>query len=339
MSKFRSLMVATVLLMVAGFVATIGQGHVRAQDAALTASVVTGSCDDPGDSAGDLRDLSEAEGGVLTSFSRVDIPIDEFTGDGYAIVVAADGDAVACGDATGSGDDVYIAIKSTSDAGYGGVAWLHARDSQTQVSLFISEGLGGGGGGDLGNVEPPSEETPEPPVEETPKPTKTPKSGGEEPAGDLTTYESPTWGYTMEYDASFWEVLSDETQPTQYGPMDFFRLGNGSTTVLLYSNSTDKENFDATIVPDFLINNLSGQEGVSNVTEIDRGGDSSAAWVQIEFTWTNSSGKEFNYTDYYVVHSVPDQKAVAVFLFEDFTESWDLTTDQREALINSIKMP
>src|SRR4051812_45347583 len=106
--KNRSLL-ATAGLLLASTVFTIGlgSGGVDAQDAALTASVVSGSCDNPGDSAGALRDLAAAEGGVLTSFSRVDIPIADLTGGGYAVVVESSGDTAACGDITGSGNDVY----------------------------------------------------------------------------------------------------------------------------------------------------------------------------------------------------------------------------------------
>jgi hypothetical protein len=348
MLKSRSLWLAALLLIVSGFVATLGQGARAQDDATLTASVVTGSCDDPGDSAGELRDLAVAEGGVLTSFSRVDIPIDEFTSDGYAIEVALDGDTVACGDATGDADDVYVAVKSTTDDGYGGVAWLHARDSQTQVSLFISQGLGGSSLGNVDNPEPPSEETPEPPAEETPEATNTPKAAKtpkataeptEEPAGDLTTYESPTWGYSISYDPTVWEEQSNETNPTQNGPQDFLSLFNGSSTVLLYSNAADV-GLDVTIVPPILAQNLGSATGVTNVQLVDQGGDENQAWGLIHFTWTSSSsGNSYDYFDYVTIWPIPDQPAVAIFVFEDLQESYDLTTETREGILGTVEMP
>jgi hypothetical protein len=354
MVKRRSLFIAALLLIVSGFVATLGQGAKAQDDVTLTASVVTGSCDDPGDAAGELRDLAVAEGGVLTSFSRVDVPIDEFTADGYAVVVELDGDTVACGDATGDADDVYVAVKSTSDDGYGGIAWLHARDSQTQVSLFISQGLGGSSLGDIDNPEPPTDETPEPPVDETPEPTKTPKPAKtpkateepeqpteeptEAPAGDLETYESPTWGYSIQYDPAVWEEKANETNATQNGPQDWFVIGSASSTVYLYSVSAPA-GLDLTQVSQFPVDVLSGQTGITNVEVVDQGGEATAAWYLVHFTWTNQSGTAFEYFNVFNFFTIPDQPAVAVLIYEDLQESYDLTTPLREQIVDSFQSP
>lgn len=109
----RSLCAIVALLMV-GMVAIAGYDPrgATAQDAELTAVLVSGSCDSPGDSVGELRPLAEAEGGMLTSFTRVDISIDDISGDDHAIVVSLEGDAVACGAISSSGDDIYIPVVS-----------------------------------------------------------------------------------------------------------------------------------------------------------------------------------------------------------------------------------
>ncbi|MEA2586587.1 MAG: hypothetical protein QOF33_4672 [Thermomicrobiales bacterium] len=349
----RSLLAVVVMLVVGmAFTAGIGSGAVRAQDdAALSAAVVGGSCESPGDVAGELRDLAPAEGGVLTSFTRVDLPIDDLTGAGYAIVVTSDGNTAACGDISGSGNDVYVAVTSQSDAGYGGVAWLHARDAQTQVSLFISQGLGGGGGGDNNNgVEPPSDETPEPPADDTPeaKPTRTPKAKPTEETnqgqGEGTTYTSPTFGYTVTYDET-WEVVEEQTTPTDNGPQDFLKLTNRTSFAYFYTNGAD-ESFPIEQLPQILQSRLEGGEGITNVEvrtddngdEIT-GSDDTSAWVAFNFTWTNQDGKEFELYDYYHGYKIPGQGAVLIFLNEGLQRAYDQQAPAREALENSINIP
>jgi hypothetical protein len=175
-------------LIVAASVAAIGprRGHVVAQDETLTAAIVEDACDNPGPVAHELRDLVVAEGGALTSFNRVDLPIDRLAGGGYAVLVSRDGDAVACGDGTGAGDDVFIALTSRGTDGYGGIAWLHADGDQTRVSLFVGKNLGGAGE-DGGGSEPPG--PPEPPDDPTPtEEIETP----EEPSPTPQRAEDPT---------------------------------------------------------------------------------------------------------------------------------------------------
>jgi hypothetical protein len=346
------LAVAVMLIAGMAFTAGIGSGRVDAQDdAALTASVVSGSCDSPGDSAGDLRDLSVAEGGVLTSFSRIDVPIDELTGDGYAIVVSSDGDVAACGDISGSGDDVYVPVTSRSDDGYGGIAWLHAREEQTQVSLFISQGLGGGDGG-TNVVEPPTEDTPEPPTEDTPEPraTRTPRSEEpepteepEQPTGE-NVYESPTFGYTVTYDDS-WEILEETTTPTDNGPQDFLHMFNNTSHAYFYTNAA-AESFPIEQFPDIMLNRAESNENFSNVqVRLDddgneiRGSDENSAWIAISFTYTNQDGQSFELYDYYHGYKLPGQEAVVIFLNEGLELAYDIEAPAREALENGLSIP
>jgi len=357
--KNRSLL-AIVAMLVLGMVVTAGYGTSRAtaQDAELSADLVSGDCDSPGDSVGSLRALAEAEGGVLTSFTRVDMPIDDITGDDHAVVVSLDGDVAACGNVSGSGSDVYIAVTSQTDDGYGGIAWLHARDEQTQVSLFVSTELGGSNGNDNGNgngtgPEPPDDDTPtaEPPDEETPtvKPTRTPKGGSEEtptaePSGDTTTYESPTFGYTLSYDDT-WQVLDDSTTPSESGPVDVLNMFNGTSFATFRSvYAPDDIAMDAVL--DWLENNLKTSESITSVEvrEDDNGdpirsAEDDSAIIAFDITWTNDKGDEVESYIHQEVRRIPGQGAIVLFTNEGQTRSYDQQAGVREALMDTLEIP
>jgi hypothetical protein len=347
--KNRSLL-AVVAMLIVGMVVTAGFSTTRAtaQDAELSADLVSGDCESPGDSVGSLRALSESEGGVLTSFTRVDLPIADITGDDHAIVVSLDGAVAACGNVSGSGDDIYITVVSQSDAGYGGIAWLHARDEQTQVSLFVGLGLGGGGGdNDNGNngPEPPEDDTPEA------EPTRTPRGGGEEtpeptkePSGDVTEYESPTFGYTLSYDDT-WEVLEETTEPTESGPADILNLFNGTSFATFRSvYAPDDVSMDAVI--EWLEGNLSSAEGINSVEvrEDDNGdpirsAEDDTAVVAFNINWTNSKGEEVESYIHHEVTRIPGQGAIILFTNEGPTRSYDQQADARDALTATLELP
>jgi hypothetical protein len=342
----RSLL-AVVVMLLAGmaFTAGIGTGRVNAQDdAELTASVVEGSCDSPGDTAGELRDLSATEGGVLTSFSRVDVAIDDLTGDDYAIVVASDGDVAACGDIAGEGDDVYVPVTSRSDDGYGGIAWLHARDEQTQVSLFISQGLGGSG--DNNNTSP---DPPEPPVDDTPEPraTRTPRAEPTEQTNQPTgenVYESPTFGYSLTYDDT-WEIVEEATTPTDNGPQDFLHMFNRTSHAYLFTNAAP-ETFPIEQFPNVMLGRAENNPAYSNVQVMKDadgndliGNDGTSAWIVYTFTLTTQDGQTFELFDYVRGYKLPGQPAVLLFINEGLEIAYDIEAPAREALMNGISIP
>lgn len=340
---------AVVALLLVGMVSITGYNtrSATAQDAELTADLVEGTCDSPGDSVGELRSLAEAEGGVLTSFTRVDIAIDDITGDDHAIVVSLDGDAVACGGISGSGNDVYVPVVAQGDGGYGGVAWLHAREDQTQVSLFVSDQLGGNG-------EVPPTEGPEPPPDDTetpePRATRTPRGGGEEtptpepgPA-EGTVYESPSYGYTFTYDDS-WEVREDGTNPTDSGPQDFVHLYNGTSHAYFYTNGAPND-YSMENIPDLFLNRLTSQEGVTDVAirQDDNGDDivkidEDEAVAAYTFTWTTADGQELVLFNHYHVFRIPGEETVVIFLNEGLDISYDQQASARDALTDSFKLP
>jgi hypothetical protein len=341
--RSRSFLVVAVMV-VAGMVfsAGLGAGRVKAQDG-LTAAVVSGSCDSPGDVAAELRDLSEAEGGSLTSFTRIDIPIGDLTGGDYAVAVSSGGDVVACGDISGTGDDVYVPVASTGPGGYAGVAWLHARDEQTQVSLFIAQGLGAATTtGDDDDVTPPGDDDDTPPTDDddaTP-----PADDDTDQPTDGTTYTSPTFGYTVTYDET-WEVLEEETTPTDNGPQDFLHLFNGTSHAYFYTNAAD-EDFPMDRLPDFFLSRLEGADGVTDVqVRVDdngeeiRGSGQDDAWIAINFTWTNQDGETFELYDYYHGYRIPGQGAIVVFLNEGLQRAYDQQAPAREKLENGLNIP
>lgn len=344
----RSILALVALLLV-GMVAITGYNArgATAQDAELTADLVEGTCDSPGDSVGELRSLAEAEGGVLTSFTRVDVAIDDITGDEHAVVVSLEGDAVACGDISGSGNDVYVPVVAQGDGGYGGVAWLHAREEQTQISLFVSDALGGSGDG----PEPPPDETetPAPPPDETetpePRPTRTPRGGDDDPTptpaetGEGTEYESPSFGYTFTYDET-WELREEGTNPTDSGPQDFVHLYNGTSHAYFYTNGAP-DDYSMENIPELFTGRLTNQEGVTNVEIMDD-------VVQIEedeaiaaytFTWTTADGQELELFNHYHVFRLPGQEAVVIFLNEGLAVSYDQQESARDALTDSFQLP
>lgn len=356
----RSLL-AVVGMLVVGmvFAAGIRSGRVGAQaQASLKAAVVSGSCDSPGDVAGQLRDLVPASGGVLTSFTRVDLAIAKLTGGGYAILVTDNGSAAACGDISGTGSDVYVAVTSRSNAGYGGIAWLHARDPQTQVSLFVSQGLGGASSANTPtNPEPPSDTTPQPPAQNTPKATSTrtpqakatvtprpQKSATPGGGGQTTTYTSPTFGYTMTYDAT-WTVVEAVTNPTSNGPQDLLHLSNKTSAVYLFTNYAD-ETFPMNQIADVLQGRLTSDSSISNVSvRVDSNGnqirsnDANTAIVAFNLTWTAKDGTQYQLYDYYHCYRLTGKGAVLIFLNEGLQQSYDQQAAARQKLENTITLP
>jgi hypothetical protein len=350
----RSLLAVVAMLVVGmAFTAGIRSSRVNAQDgAALTAAVVKGSCSSPGAVASALRDLAPAEGGVMTSFTRIDLAIGDLTGGGYAVLVSSGGSAAACGDITGSGNDVYVPVVAQTDAGYGGIAWLHARDPQTQVSLFISQGLGGSAGGTANpTVEPPSDETPQPPAENTPaaQATKTPKAKnsptpGTNNPGKSTTYTSPTFGYTVTYDST-WQKIEETTTPTNNGPQDFLHLFNNTSHAVFYTNSAP-ESLSMDQVPDIMLGRVENDSKNSKVqVRVDANGneikssDASSAIIAVNFTWTSQSGQTIDLYDYYHVYKLPGKGAVLIFLNEGPQQAYDQQAAARTKLEKGIKLP
>jgi len=147
-------------LLVLALLAMIGvSGHVGTRPATAqdndvpTAAIVQGTCADLGDAVLPLNDLRVRDGGdVLVSLTTVDRSLSDFVevDHAYVAVVATNGaNVVACGDPRGTGpnglpegDDLYVPLATTTDAGWGGVAWFHVRGDRSQVSLFIARGLG-----------------------------------------------------------------------------------------------------------------------------------------------------------------------------------------------------
>jgi hypothetical protein len=290
----------------------------------------------------------------LTSFTTVDLALDDLTGDEYALVVGDPAEPSACGDVTGEGTDVYIVVYAQGDAALGGVAWLRARDQRTQVSLFVGEGLGGAstssgsnGGDDDGPPEPPVDETPEtdetpepePPVDETPEP-EPPVDETPEPSGNTETYEAPTYGYTVTYDTDFWEVTEDSTFPTDTGPADYFVLYNGENVIQAeFVGFAGVEINAEQYISNWVNGFLNDKSYVSTEIRLDdegneiRGGDAQRAFVALNFEAESSSGNGTYKNTFYVEAwqmGAPDE--LVVLIFQTSQREYDQFIPQREQL-------
>jgi hypothetical protein len=65
----------------------------------------------------------------------------------HSLIVRAsvdDDTVIACGEIGGlrNGDDLAIAVRDVSGAGWGGIAWLRGQEGSTLVYLFLAPGLG-----------------------------------------------------------------------------------------------------------------------------------------------------------------------------------------------------
>jgi len=221
--------------------------------------------------------LSEQDGGVLTSFSTVNIPIDDFSMGGFAISVSDNfGDLVACGEVPPfSGSDAFIALPAQNASGLGGVAWLHERDDRTQVSIFLTEV---GEGSDESSLPPDEEESPPPPEEptptataeptESPRPVRTPSPTAEPEESDgYVTYTSPSYGWSLRYDPLVWEVRRDEVEDSEYGPIDWFNISNGISFISIATQGGWTEDTPANSMAcvQWYDENISLWEGYTNV--------------------------------------------------------------------------
>jgi hypothetical protein len=309
--------------------------HAKAQDE-LPAAVVRGDCNAPGEVVTELRPLAVAEGGVRTSFSTIDLAIDELTSGGYAIVVGDPGSASACGEIAGQGTDVYVAVQERSGSNLGGIAWLHARNDRTQVSLFVGEGLGGSA------TAAPTEEPdgpPEPPTDETPEPT--------EPAGEAETYISPTFGYTIAYDSELWRVTENTTMPLDNGPSDYFVIRNqeGSIQTEFIGLPTDPSDTADQYTNRFLQQVLADPDlsEASVRTDADGkpilGGDDDKAYVAIDFSMESDTAGTIKNTYHAICWRMSSAGGVLVMIFQTPQDEYDDWAPAREALEQGVTLP
>ncbi len=108
---------------------------------------------------------AETAFGVETSFTLVDATLEEIVEGGHAINLHQSEENIeeyiACGDIggrieTGPGTDeggtLVVGLGELNDSGYTGIAVLEGRGDQTEVVIYLAEGLGGGAG-DHGDEE------------------------------------------------------------------------------------------------------------------------------------------------------------------------------------------
>jgi hypothetical protein len=351
-NALRSVTLVFVIAGLAGATAITASTHQATAQEEMSAAVIEGTCDAPGDIAADLRQLTAAEGGALTSFTTVDLALEDLTGGEFAVVAGDPAEPTACGQVTGEGTDVYIAVTAQGDATIGGVAWLRARDARTQISLFLGEGLGSGStdgdngsDGDDDSPEPPVDETPEPPVDETPEP-EPPVDETPEPSGDEETYTAPTYGYTVTYDTGFWAVTEDSTFPTDSGPADYLVLYNDDNVVQAeFVGFAGIELTPLQYIANW-VNGVASDPSYESIgVRLDdegneiRGGDDERAFVALDFTAKGSSGGTYDNTFMIVAFQKGPEDQLVVLIFQTAQDEFEKFTPQREQLEAGMTFP
>jgi hypothetical protein len=353
----KSLFVVAVLLFASVAVMTGPTVRRAAAQDQVAAAVVSGSCDNLGDVAADLRALSTpSDGGVQTSFSTVDLAIDELSGGAYSIVVGDPGSPSACGEIAGSGNDLYVAVPAQNGSGLSGIAWLHARDTGTQISLFIAEGLGGSPAPapatETPGPPPPPEETATPAPANTPKATRTPRPSRtptKEATGQTTTYEAPTYHYKVTYDSKLWQPdpknPDGETIQTQGGPRDYLSLNNGQSMAEFISIPAE-EGVTANDCLTYWQQVFGQNTQLSDInTRVDdsgnpiQGGDDANAFIALDLTFTNADGKTFPNTFFVECWQMPGSGAVLSMLFQCSQRAYDQQVPAREGLVQGVELP
>ncbi|HEY8448701.1 MAG TPA: hypothetical protein VIL01_16490 [Thermomicrobiales bacterium] len=310
-ARISSLVTAAILVLSSMVAIGIGTQGANAQDGERTAAVYSGSCSRLEDVLSEVRALSVQEGGVETAFRTISVSLADLVADGSAVVVTDEaGDPVACGDVTGSesAEDIYIGLAEQNSSGYSGVAWLRAREDRTQVSVFLAQGLAGttAGGDDTSDDDdgPP----PPPDDDDTTDDDDGPPSGG-------ATYTSPSYGYTVTYDPTVWQVDQESSEPSDSGPIDFIGLWNGLSYVSFLGQTAAGVN--ALDCVDFFERQLPTRETNSDVEpRLDdagdeiRGGNARRAWVALNYTFTADNGDSADLTLYIECRQLPDDVLV-----------------------------
>jgi hypothetical protein len=301
------------------------------------AVVVAGTCDNPGEIAAELRPLTVAEGGAWTSFTTIDLPIDELTSGDYAIVAGAPDAPVACGEVAGEGTDVYLSLPARDETNLSAVAWLHARDDRTQVSVFAGENLGGSGSIPIPPEDDPSG-PPEPPGEETPEPSS---------SGESVTYESPSYGYSLTYDPERWQVGEEETRAENAGLSDYLFLHPGTENVMAELTSIPNQEgvtadeFTGTVVDWSYARTDRVDVSVRTDDDGDRlqGGDENHAFVTVDFTLKKPSYGVTKHTVYYEVWMLSEPEILLVFTYYCPQDEYEPWTIERDALLAGLQLP
>lgn len=331
---------------------------------ALRAAIYPGDCDqDDGDPEFELRDATLQEAGepaspVQTSFTTIDAPLADLVDDPFAILVLAGGEIALCGEIGGGEAEAsrYVGLREVNASGYTGIAWLFARDEETQVSLFIGQGLTSG---PLTDGPPPAEtEEPGPPEDPTGEPADEPTEEPadeptEEPADEPTaepstgeggSFTSESYGFTIEFDDT-WTINPDQTATSEDdngNPIDRVAL----TNLLSFVSFTG---FTASIDPQTCVTNLaagaSEGEGVSNWTpkededgELIEGTEAGTAFAAFDYTFTDDEGDEFEVSEYIMCQTITPEREILVFFQDTEQSNYEEQSEAREDLLVGLSL-
>jgi len=319
-----------------------------------SAGIYSGSCAELGDDAEHaLRDLALQDAGegatsVETSFTTVDVPMEDLSADAFAVAVRNEGnDVVACGE-LGQGDagnSRYVGVREQDGSGYAGIAWLYAKGDQTQVSLFLAQGLTeGGGNNNSGGDDPPAppEETvePGPPTEEPAEPTAAATRTG---SGGGDSYTSENYGYTVSWSRAWTPTVQETKEDSSGNPVDQLFLNNKRSYVYFFGHTAD---IDPQSCVDNVAGNASQGENVSDWQprlgddgEPLAGSEGDMSFAVFDYTLATESGTDLPVSEYIMCRTITPGRQILVFFQDTLQQTYEAESEAREELLANLQMP
>lgn len=165
-------------------------------------------------------------------------------------------------------------------------------------------------------------------------------SAAAQPAGEADAeYESPTYGYTLVYDAGDWEVLQDDEDEDDV--YDVLYLGNGTSNVNLIGDPDYAEDELDDCLGDYL-GSMTEDSGFSDVEPVDErdaeGGDDDLAWTTVTYTYTFDNGDDGDYTRYLECRAIGDG-ATLVIIHDTLTDDYEDEVSERDDLLEGLDVP
>lgn len=155
--------------------------------------------------------------------------------------------------------------------------------------------------------------------------------GGE----DGEVYESPSYGYTITYDAETWDLYDEEVDDS--GPYDRACFTN-DTSVLCVTGDPDYDEDQMTDCLDDYVAGLEGGDGVSDVEPLDEpdaeGDEDGRAWATYTYT-VEEDGDEGDFVRYYECIFIDDGLTI-VILHGTFPEDYEDEIEVREEFVAGI---
>lgn len=288
-----------------------------------SAAIYAGSCDDRDEQAvfelnePEPRNMGDATTSVATSFTTVEATLTDLVDDPHAIAVLGDdGALIACGE-IGSGSasgNRYLGLREENDSGYVGVAWLFGEGEQTQVSLFLSQGLAD---------------------ENEPQATAV----ADQPDN---AFISENYGFSLAWDES-WAVVERGSQTDDDdNPTDFVSLSNGISYIEVtgFTSDSDPEacvsNFTSRVSESEAVSNWEPRLGADG--QPLQGEDDGSAFAVNNLTYTTEDSVR-PMTIYFGCLSLePGEHLLSIFQFV-VRNAYDHQVSARDGLLQGLTLP